>query len=184
MYQNYPLALKQNHKNIFPACKKKEIWVYKQATRINLFRTMYTKLQIYMYFRKQEIYILNWQIIIQNWWIVNRIYMLKITNTWHCMTLGLFTRERITFRKTFRNVIRPFLIWKPDLPFVNAKLFQIGLLKCLWNTKKGAFWIVIRVESLILGHVNTKLFRNVIHACAFWKCTLKPCMGQSARTAQ
>ena len=52
-----------------------------------------------------------------------------------------------------------------------------------WNAK-NAFWIVIRVESLILGHVNAKLFRNVIRACAFWKCALKPCMVQSARTAQ
>ena len=50
--------------------------------------------------------------------------------------------------------------------------------------QKRAFWIVLRVESLILGHVNAKLFRNVIRACAFWKCALKPCMGQSARTAQ
>ena len=67
------------------------------------------------------------------------------------------------------------------LALVNAKLFQIRLLK---REKRRAFWIVIRVESLILGHLNAKLFRNVIRACAFWKCTLKPCMGQSARTAQ
>ena len=30
----------------------------------------------------------------------------------------------------------PFLIWKPDLPFVNTKLFQIRLFKCA-TTKKG-----------------------------------------------
>ena len=36
-----------------------------------------------------------------------------------------------------------------------------------WNAKKRAFWIVIRLESLILVHVNAKLFRNVIRACAF-----------------
>ena len=44
------------------------------------------------------------------------------------------------------------------LAFVNAKLFQIRLLK----REKGVFWIVIRIESLILGHVNAKLFQNVI----------------------
>ena len=70
------------------------------------------------------------------------------------------------------------------LPFVNAKLFQIRLLKRILKHGKRAFWIVIRVESLILGHVNARLFRNVIRACAFWKCALKPCMGQLARTAQ
>ena len=41
---------------------------------------------------------------------------------------------------------------------------------------------MIRLESLILGHVNAKLFRNVIRACAFWKCALKPCI--SARVNQ
>ena len=44
-----------------------------------------------------------------------------------------------------------------------------------------AFWIVIRLECLILPFVNAKLFQNVIHACAFWKCALKPCMGKSAQ---
>ena len=45
-------------------------------------------------------------------------------------TLGLFTKERITFRKPFQNVIRT-LSWFESLilPFVNAKLFQIRLLK-------------------------------------------------------
>ena len=51
--------------------------------------------------------------------------------------------------------------------------------------KKRAFWIVIRLESLILGHVNAKLFRNVIHACAFKKMcaeAMHKCMGSiSAR---
>ena len=46
-------------------------------------------------------------------------------------SMGLFTKERITFRKPFRIVILTF----PDmkawvLPFVNAKLCQIRLLKC------------------------------------------------------
>ena len=39
--------------------------------------------------------------------------------------MAVFTWARITFRKTFQNVIRPFLI----LAHVNAKLFQIRLLK-------------------------------------------------------
>ena len=38
---------------------------------------------------------------------------------------------------------------------------------------------MIHVESLILGDVNAKLFRNVIRACTFWKCALKAYMGQS-----
>ena len=44
--------------------------------------------------------------------------------------LGLFTKEWITFRKPFRNVIWT-LSWfeRLILPFVNAKLFQISLLK-------------------------------------------------------
>ena len=62
--------------------------------------------------------------------------------------------------------------------------FKSGIWNAFWNAKKGAFWIVIRLESLILGHVNAKLFWNVIRACAFWKCALKPRMGQSTRTAQ
>ena len=52
--------------------------------------------------------------------------------------------------------------------------FKSGFWNAFWNAEKRAFWIVIRVESLILGHVHTKLFRNVICACAFGKCALKP----------
>ena len=53
------------------------------------------------------------------------------------MTTGLFTKERITFQKPFRNMIRT-LSWFESLilPFVNAKLFQIRLLKLethIWN---------------------------------------------------
>ena len=46
------------------------------------------------------------------------------------MPLGLFTKERITFRKLFRNTIRT-LSWFESLilPFVNTKLFKIRLLK-------------------------------------------------------
>ena len=49
-------------------------------------------------------------------------------------TMGLFTMERITFRKPFRIVILT-LSWFESLilPFVNAKLFQIRLLKCEKN---------------------------------------------------
>ena len=54
------------------------------------------------------------------------------------ITMGLFTKEWITFRKPFRNVILT-LSWFESLilPFVNAKLFQIRLLKC---EKKGVFF--------------------------------------------
>ena len=59
--------------------------------------------------------------------------------TCHCLIMGLFTKERITFRKTFRNVIRT-LSWFESLilPFVNATLFQIRLLKrILKRGKRG-----------------------------------------------
>ena len=52
------------------------------------------------------------------------------------------------------------------LALVNAKLFQIRLLIRVLKREKRAFWIVIRVGTLILGHVHTKLFRNVIRLCA------------------
>ena len=50
-------------------------------------------------------------------------------------SLGLFTKEWITFRNSFRNVILT-LSWIESLilPFVNAKLFQIRLFK---REKKG-----------------------------------------------
>ena len=57
--------------------------------------------------------------------------------------------------------------------------FKSGFWNGFWNAKKREFWIGIRVESLILGHVNAKVFRNVICACAFWKCTLKPCWSHA-----
>ena len=65
------------------------------------------------------------------------------------------------------------------LAHVNAKLFQIRLLKRVLKREKMGVWIVIRLESLILGHVNAKLFRNVIRACAFRKCALKPCWSHA-----
>ena len=70
--------------------------------------------------------------------------------------LGLFAKEQITFRKPFLIMILT-LSWFEILilHFLNAKLFQIGLLKC----KNRAFWIVIRLESLILKTWNAKLCR-------------------------
>ena len=71
---------------------------------------------------------------------------------WHW---GLFTKERITFRNQFWNVIRT-LSWFESLilPFVNAKLFQIRLLK---HAKKRAVWIVICAESPILRTCERKV---------------------------
>ena len=87
--------------------------------------------------------------------------------------------------KRFGTWFGSFLIWEPDFTLCECKAsFKSDFWNTFWNAKKRVFWIVIRVESLILGHVNAKVFRNMIRACAFWKCTLKPCMGQSARTAQ
>ena len=64
------------------------------------------------------------------------------------------------------------------LPFVNAKLFQIRLLKC---KEKGVLDRDRPRKPDSEDLLNAKLFRNVIRACAFWKCALKPCMGQSAQ---
>ena len=54
--------------------------------------------------------------------------------------------------------------------------FKSGFWNAFWNTQKRAFWIVIPLESLILGHVNAK------------KIALKPCISawvnQCTRTAQ
>ena len=80
----------------------------------------------------------------------------------------------------------PFLIWKPDFTLCERKALS-----------NQAFWkrILICVERGVLDRDlrrkpdsedmwTAKLFRNVICACVFWKCALKPCMGQSARTVQ
>ena len=68
--------------------------------------------------------------------------------------MGLFTKERITFRKPFRVVILT-LSWFESLilTFVNAKFFHIRLWKA---RKKKAFWIMIRLESLILRTCERK----------------------------
>ena len=105
--------------------------------------------------------------------------------------------------KLLRNVIRACAFWKCALkPCMHEAILDLqkvqeiirkhhqnflqlfGMTDCNAILLNGKLWIVIRVESLILGHVNAKLFRNVIRACAFWKCVLQPCMGQSAWTAQ
>ena len=77
---------------------------------------------------------------------------------------AVFTWARITFRKTFQNVIRPF----PDFSSCERKAVSNQAFETRFEMrKKKAFWIMIRLESLILGHVNAKLFRNMIRACAF-----------------
>ena len=51
--------------------------------------------------------------------------------------------------------------------------------------QKGALWIMIRLESLILRHVNAKLFREVNYARAYLSemnaFAMHKHMGQSAR---
>ena len=71
----------------------------------------------------------------------------------------------------------PFLIWRPDFTHCESKALSIRLLKC----KKGHLGSRSALKAWFWGLVNAKLFRNVIHACAFWKCALKPCMGQSVQ---
>ena len=53
------------------------------------------------------------------------------------LTLAVFTWARITFRKTFQNVIRPF----PDLkawfwPMWTQSCFKSGFWNAFWNAKK------------------------------------------------
>ena len=94
---------------------------------------------------------------------------------------GLESRSERRFRTWFG----PFLIWKPDFSPCERKAVLNQAFEMRFETrKKRAFWIVIRLESLILGHVNAKLFRNVIRACAFKKMRAEAMhkrMGQSAR---
>ena len=84
-------------------------------------------------------------------------------------SLGLFTKERIMFRKPFRHVIRTLSWFESQiLPFVNTKLFQIRLLK----REKRAFWIGIRVESLILRTCKRKaLSKRGSCVCILEMCT-------------
>ena len=79
-------------------------------------------------------------------------------------TMGLFTKERVTFQKLFWITIQT-LSWFESLilPFVNAKLFQIRLLK---RRKKRRFGLWSALKAWFWGLVNAKLFRNVIRACA------------------
>ena len=69
---------------------------------------------------------------------------------------------------------------------MNVKLFQINqAFETRFETrKKGVLDRDSRRKPESKTCTNAKLFRNVIHACAFWKCALKPCMDQSGRTAQ
>ena len=53
------------------------------------------------------------------------------------------------------------------LPFVNTKLFQIRLLKCVLKREKRG---VLDRDPRRKPDSRTKLFRNMIRACAFWKC--------------
>ena len=86
--------------------------------------------------------------------------------------MGLFTKERIVFRKPFRIVILT-LSWFESLilPFVNAKLFQIRLLK----REKKVFWIVIHLESLILRTCERQALTGT------WMCM---CTGSELRKAK
>ena len=77
---------------------------------------------------------------------------------------GLESRSERRFGTWFG----PFLIWKPDFSPCERKAVSNQAFETRFEMrKKGRFWIVIRLESLILDHVNAKLFRNAIHACAF-----------------
>ena len=55
---------------------------------------------------------------------------------------------------------------------MNAKLFQIRLLKHVLKREKRMFWIVIRLESLILGHVTERKALSERDSCV---CILEMC---------
>ena len=67
----------------------------------------------------------------------------------------------------------PFLIWKPDFTLCEDK----ALSNQAFETRKwGRFGLWSAWRAWFWGHVNAKLFRNVIRgirACAFWRCALK-----------
>ena len=87
------------------------------------------------------------------YWVVNGV----------CLH-GLESRSKRRFKTWFGL----FLIWKPDFSPCKQKAVSNQAFGTHFETRqKRAFWIVIRLESLILVHVNAKLFQNVIHACAF-----------------
>ena len=65
-------------------------------------------------------------------------------------TLGVFTWTRITFRKTFQNVIRPLMPDVESLILAHVNNIQPGIKSGFWNAfmkrrKSRAFWIVIRL---------------------------------------
>ena len=69
-------------------------------------------------------------------------------------TSSLFTKEWITFWKLFQIVI---LTTFPDLKAWSHPLWTQSSFKSgFWNTKKGAFWIVICLQSMILKTCECK----------------------------
>ena len=105
-------------------------------------------------------------------WMIPVCCFFRLMDTeWLCSHAHESRSERL-----YSTWYGPFLIWKPDFSPCECNAVSNQAFETHFETrKKRAFWIVIRLESLILGHVNAKLFRNVIRACAFLKC---------ARTAQ
>ena len=96
--------------------------------------------------------------------------------------VGLFTKERITFPKTVSERDSfPFLIWKPDFTLCERKALSNQAFE---TRKRGVLGRDPRRKPNSEDMWTQSSFGIVIRACAFWKCALKPCMGQSARTAQ
>ena len=79
--------------------------------------------------------------------------------------------------RLFGTWFGPFLIWKPDFTLCERKALSNQAFETRFETpKKGVLDRDPLRKPDSIGHVNAKLFRNVIRACAFWKCALKPCM--------
>ena len=103
----------------------------------------------------------------------------SLARHWLC-SQGLESR----FERRFRTWFGPFLIWKPDFSPCERKAVSNQAFETHFETRKKNVLDRDPPRKPDSRHVNAKLFRNMICACAFWKCALKPCMGQSARTAQ
>ena len=92
----------------------------------------------------------------QSWWQTPHTTR---ADRWAPRLAHVNARSRSTTSRENGPVHNGTLFWFESLilPFVNAKLFQIRLLKhVLKREKKEAFWIVIRVESLILRPCERK----------------------------
>ena len=106
-------------------------------------------------------------------WLHGYFYTRQGDVQWLC-SHGLESRSERRFRTWFG----PFLIWKPDFSPCERKAVSNQAFEMRFETrKKRAFWIVIRLESLIVDW-EALLWTQVVKKCALIPC-ISVC-GQSA----